>query len=151
MTSPGPTATYSGNPGTSPKDLVRFLLHDTDPANAKYRDDEIFFWLTLEPNEYYAAADLAEIQAGAYASLMDKTVGPLSIRYGEMGQRYYQLSQSLRALGNRLSHAGVGPLSISTAGIWNPHIFAIGMHDEWGYVDQRTGAVYERPGFPWIV
>lgn len=116
---------YSGDPSTRPVDKVRFLIGDKDMSNAVFTDSEIEFMLTEQGgNAYYAGADLAATQAGSYSSLADKTVGPLSIRYGAQSDRWSALSKNLRGRGSRMSGGKV----ISTATPREP-MFRIGMND----------------------
>ena len=48
--------TYSMNPGTSPKDTVRYLIGDTNIDNPIVQDEEIQFNLAEVGNEPYRAA-----------------------------------------------------------------------------------------------
>ena len=48
--------TYSGNPGYSAKDLTRYLLGDTDPAEPLLQDQEIIWVLSQYNNTPMNAA-----------------------------------------------------------------------------------------------
>lgn len=82
------TATYSGDPALSNRDAVRFLIRDTDTANAKVSDEEID-WLLSEANNgiYAAAIQAAESVVASYMAqtatatggVKTKTVGALSL------------------------------------------------------------------------
>jgi hypothetical protein len=118
------TTTYTGNPEDSPKDAVRFLLSDTkDPW--KFSDEEITYALSLyNDNVFNGAAELANIMASKYTDRRDKTVGPLSIKYGDLSSRWDNLARSLRQRGK----ARGGARAIMTQRVRGPH-FKIGMHD----------------------
>lgn len=119
---------YSGDPSKRPIDKVRFLLGDKNMDQAIFTDSEINFLLTENgQNAYFAAADLATTQAGSYSSYADKTVGPLSIRYGEQANRWTALSKDLRSRGTRQSGAMV--VFTGQKALDRGPIFSIGMND----------------------
>lgn len=115
---------YSGDPSARPIDTVRFLMGDTDMSKALLTDSEISFILTEYPNPYDAAAEGALTYAARYTDLKDKTVGPLSIRYGETVARWQNLAKSLARRSSRKS----GALAITTQASTIP-AFKRGMND----------------------
>lgn len=96
--------TYSGDPRTSDKDRVRFLLGDTSTPWT-FTDEEILYVLETQGNVYASAAELATIKATEYADKKDKTVGPLSISYGESSDRWLAVAKNLRGRSGRTSGA----------------------------------------------
>ena len=48
--------TYSGNPGSSTRDLVRFLISDTNSSDPMFQDAEIDYLITLWGTDGYGAA-----------------------------------------------------------------------------------------------
>lgn len=76
------TFSYSGDPGASTLDLVRFLIQDTDEGSPQLQDAEIQYWINEFGGEAYSAA-IACVSAllGRLASLSSesKTVGDLSL------------------------------------------------------------------------
>lgn len=119
---------YSGDPSKRPIDRVRFLLGDKIMDRATFTDSEIEFLLAENgDNAYFAAADLASTQSGSYSSYADKTVGPLSIRYGEQAKRWSTLSADLRKRGTRQSGARV--VFTGQKAVDRGPIFSIGMND----------------------
>jgi hypothetical protein len=76
------TFSYSGDPGSSTLDLVRFLIQDTDEDSPQLQDAEIQYWIGEFSGEAYSAA-IACVTAlmGRLASLSSesKTVGDLSL------------------------------------------------------------------------
>lgn len=90
------TWTYSGDPNSSPKDEVRFLIGDTDSENPKVSDEEIEYALSRNNGDVnLAAADCARALAAKYASWATKSVGDLSLSYGDLMQHYLDLAASL--------------------------------------------------------
>lgn len=126
---------YSGDPSARAIDKVRFLLNDTNLSSALFTDSEITFLVDQEGSAYAAAAEAAFVQSGKFASLKDKTVGPLSVSYGSQAERWTLLAKSLLKRGSRRS----GAVAITTQTSREPHI-RLGMndnHDYVGYNDPR--------------
>ena len=126
------TWSYSGNPGASPKDAVRFACGDTEEAYAFLQDEEIEYLLGGVGNDpRKAAIQACEQILAKLAKKVDYTIGPESVK---LSQRYRQYAQ----LYNRLK----GEFAASSAvPSWDdpttrPHthrpIFDIGMHDGGG-------------------
>lgn len=91
------TWSYSTDPGSTPKDSVRFLIGDTKSTAQELSDEEILWLLSKEGTPEQAAARAAEILASKYASLVDKTVGALSISASQRFDHFTSLSSRLRA------------------------------------------------------
>ncbi len=88
---------YGGDPSASSRDAVRFLIGDTDTTTALLGDDEVDFCLTEEGSNIYRAAALAaETLASEYANKRSKSVGNLSIQYGDLVQRMEAKAKMLR-------------------------------------------------------
>lgn len=117
------TSTYSGDPSNSETDSIRFILSDTKEP-WKFSNEEIQYTLDREGNPYAAAADLAMIMSGRYTDRRDKTVGPLSIKYGEIGDRWEKLATSIRKRASRSTGARVIMTQSS-----RQHYFTLGQHD----------------------
>ena len=101
--------TYSMNPGTSPKDTVRYLIGDTNVDNQIIQDEEIQFALAEVGNEPYRAAsntcyNLAALFTGM-AQSESKSVGGLSISksLGDRAQRYERLAKDLLIRSRRVN------------------------------------------------
>lgn len=117
--------TYSGDPGASPKDAVRYLARatGTDKATGFTSDEEIAWILKQEPNIYLAAAQVAEGISSFYGSQKTKTVGPLTISGREQALSYADLARNLRRRAGSASAGGPEFTGNTTV------IFDIGMHD----------------------
>lgn len=91
------TWSYSGNPASSTKDAVRFLIGDTDTNDQQVSDEEIAYLLGLTSDDPNAAAvRAARALASKYAKYPSaKTVGDLSITYGERAKVFTDLAASL--------------------------------------------------------
>lgn len=77
------TKTY-GNPNDSEVYEVRLLIGDTDVTKARLTDEEIIYYLTNEPNVYYAAAEACEaIISQSGSAVTSKKVGDLSLSYSD--------------------------------------------------------------------
>ena len=95
------TFTYSGDPSTSTRNYVRFLLNDTDSTDALFSDEEINYVITeWSDDAYEAARELAEILIARFARLADsssKSVGDISVSesYSSKITHYKELADSL--------------------------------------------------------
>ncbi len=91
------TWTYSGDPASSDKDTVRFLVGDTDINAQELSDEEVLWLLTIESTPSRAAARGAETLASKYAKLVDKSIGAASISASQRYEHYRQMSLRLWA------------------------------------------------------
>jgi len=77
--------TYSGNPGFSAKDAIRFAVADTDKKRPVFTDEEITYCIAQNGTSLgLAAIQLCDNLIAQYARLADETVGRVSIAYSEM-------------------------------------------------------------------
>ena len=102
---------YSTDPSTSPKDEVRFLLGDTNQNDPLISDEEINYLIGKWSDPYICAAMGAEALSAKYASLIDRSVGSLSISYSQRSQQFADLAKRLRqqARSTAASSGGAGP------------------------------------------
>jgi hypothetical protein len=97
---------YSGDPTTSPLDEVRFLAGDTNSDNRHVADAEINYQFVRSygsvanappTGNYIPAYRIAEIIAMQYATMgQSKTVGDLSISWGDRADQYRKRAAELR-------------------------------------------------------
>jgi len=75
---------YSGNPGDSVRDLVRFLIHDTVSAGALFQDEEIDYLITIHEDGYTSAIAAVQVLISRTADDASETrkVGELSFTTG---------------------------------------------------------------------
>lgn len=97
------TWTYSGNPASSEKDAVRFLIGDTDTSDQLLSDAEINYVIVESGgSRYQAAHDAAYAIAGKFSRMaQSKSVGDLSISYADRARAYFELANELLELGAR--------------------------------------------------
>lgn len=106
---------YSGDPGSSPLDGLRFSIGDTDSALPILSDEELLYIL-IGHNDDVATSTIYAMYAilSKYARLKDETVGGLQARYSQIYEHYRTLIQE------RLSFnaaANVAPGAIYCGGI----------------------------------
>lgn len=97
------TWTYSGNPGSSSRDAVRFLIGDTAGGDQLVSDEEIAYLLTEETTVRSAAGRACEAIAAAFGRNSDqsKSVGDLSL-----SESWSQRATSYLTLADRLHSGG---------------------------------------------
>lgn len=93
---------YSGDPASSAKDEVRFLVGDTNAAAPLVQDEEINFCLGVHADttalNYQASADVAEAIAAQFARKAQRSVGPLAISAQQQYEHYVDVAKRLRGL-----------------------------------------------------
>lgn len=93
------TWTYSGNPGASTLDEVRFLIQDTNTNDQLLQDEELNYLITGYGDPYSAAVAAVSALIGRLASLQSesKKVGDLSLTrvYGMQVAKYEALIKYL--------------------------------------------------------
>lgn len=92
---------YTGNPGASAKDQVRFLLGDTDECDQLLQDGEIT-WLLSQYNNapMNAAIRGCEVLMMKFGRLVDESVGSVRMSYSQRVGAFTKLQVMLR---NRLA------------------------------------------------
>jgi hypothetical protein len=91
--------TYSGDPATSTRDEIRFLIGDTDSTQDwTMSDEEVNYIATQSTNTLLCAAIGAENVASKFARLaQSKSVGDLSVTWGDRRDSFTKLALNLRA------------------------------------------------------
>lgn len=95
------TWTYSGDPSSSIRNFVRFMIHDVDSTDPLFSDEEINAVLAEWDNDKYETArELAETLIARFARIADnysKNVGDISLAesYGDKVQHYKDLARSI--------------------------------------------------------
>lgn len=130
--------TYSGDPSTSTKDSVRFLIGDTDSADQVVTDEEIDWALTVVDDSIYQAAhDLCVSLAAKFARLAtSKSVGDLSLSYADRSSAFYSLADRILDLASRrdVPTPWASPKNMTTSQLrpelgMQGHEFWTGVHD----------------------
>ena len=95
------TFTYSGDPSTSTRNYVRFLIHDTDSTDALFSDEELNYVISEWGGDAYKSArECAEILIARFSRLADsssKSVGDISVSESFTSKitHYKELANSL--------------------------------------------------------
>lgn len=99
---------YSGNPGASNKDAVRFLIQDTNTSRQLVQDEEIEWMIGQEANIYMAASQICTqlVVKGGGGGVKRKKVGDLMIEYDTAFYRALAGSLSARGVGHQVPYAG---------------------------------------------
>lgn len=132
---------YSGNPGASDLDQVRFLIQDTDSTDAEFTNEEINSVLS-SLSAPQAAISLVDRLIAKYArKASNKKVGDLSIDYSQRIDALKALKKALQndvTLGNMSGAIYAGGISkddkdtdLDDTDLVQP-AFRIGMHDNPG-------------------
>ena len=96
---------------STPKDKVRFYIQDNIEKDVFFEDEEIQAMLTEYPNPKACAIQLCYNLAALFASVPDREdVGPYSVTYKSLSEKYTKLAESLRAQQSRLISGYAGGL-----------------------------------------
>lgn len=131
---------YSGNPASSTLDKVRFLIGDTDSTDQQLSNEEINAALADTADSPYAAAVICiEALVSRYSRLVTKSIGDLSISYGDKAKNYRGLLGDLRRRATlQLCTPYAGGISVADKEIDEADsdvvqpFFKRGMHDDTG-------------------
>lgn len=95
--------TYSGDPASSTRDAVRFLIGDTDSTDQLLQDAEITYVISESGGSVYQAAhDAAYAVASKFSRMAtSKSVGDLSLSYSDRAKAFFDLANELLELGAR--------------------------------------------------
>lgn len=119
------TWTYSGNPGDSPKDEVRYLLGDTVEKNPLLSDEEILYELSKTDSPAKAAYKAGKKALALLAKEISQEVGPFKMK---LENRYSQYKQIVDSLENDVKGDLAYPIG---ATVYPPAPFSLGMHDNY--------------------
>lgn len=106
------TWTYSGDPSSTDRDAVRFLVGDTDNTDQLFTDEEIAYALT-QGDSYTAAARLARNLASKYARYSDESIGDLSISYSQRYKHFTEIAKQLELESSRGVTPYAGGISVA--------------------------------------
>lgn len=147
--------TYSGNPGSSTRDAVRFYLQDTVPSDPQISDYELDFiideWLDVTGSTILVAATAAEVLAARYAREVSVSADAVAVALEQLMDRYNSLAGRLRSMAASKDVAGPDVGGVDLYEPWDPSVkpltFAKGMHDNPWAGQQDYGGVspLERP------
>lgn len=95
------TWSYSGDPSTSDKDAVRFLVGDTDTNDQLAQDEEIDWVLTRTRTIEGAAAGVARAIAGLFAREVDGSLEDQDFSDSQRREAYLALARTLDAMAQK--------------------------------------------------
>jgi len=88
---------YSGDPSSSDRDRVRFLVGDTDALEPQIQNEEIDHLLAQGGGAELAAVHAAEALAAKYARRVSGSAGGISRSSSDLVEHYMTLARRLRA------------------------------------------------------
>lgn len=112
------TWTYTGDPSSSERDAVRFLVADTDSTDPLISDEEITYLLSLYTEPPHAAVGAARAIAAKFSREADqaRTVGDLTLSesLSQKSFQYHHLGDHLAGLASGITLPPI-PVASSTA------------------------------------
>lgn len=141
--------TYSGDPASSEKDQLRFLLQDTDAMFPLLQDEELAWliaeWMPKYDSLLYVASVAAATISRRFAGIVSVSADGVSVNTADLAQRYRDLALELRdqykaaMIGGEVDIANVMIGSGPEPGV-RPLRFGVGLHDnpEAGLQDYGT-------------
>jgi hypothetical protein len=106
------TGTYSGDPSSSSKDMLRFIIGDTV---SPFILGDLEIDALIAANSMNLAASIAARTIGAYyARVADQQVGSVKITYAKTADHFFQLSETLASdTSQSLPYPYAGGISIT--------------------------------------
>lgn len=124
------TWTYTGNPASSDRDAVRFLVADTDSTDPLISDEEIAYLLDLYTEAPHAAVGAARAIAAKFSRESDqaRNIGDLSLSesLSQKSTQYHHLGDHLQGLSSGIT---LPPIPVANAGALGAE-FKIGLLDK---------------------
>ena len=89
--------TYSGDPGSSDRDELRFKIQDVDTDCQLFSDEELDYILNKTGSVCAAALDAVTTLLSRFAGYCDEAVGQVKITYSQKYEQYRLLKQELES------------------------------------------------------
>jgi hypothetical protein len=152
------TWTYSGNPGDSLLDELRFWTQDTNPDEQLLSDEEYAYlskiWMDRTGSVLYTASVACDAIAAKFTGEVDVSGDAVSVPMGQLMDRYIRLAALLRDRYKAEAATMVAP--ILTGIMWDetfdasikPLRFGVGMFDNYEAGRQDYGD-YDPGNRPW--
>lgn len=103
--------TWTGDPGASTIEKIRWEIGDTDSTKPKFTDAEIQYAYDEEFTVNRAAARLCEQLATKYSDQVDRSLGPLRVSLSQKADFYYKRAKALRARSSEYATPYAGGIS----------------------------------------
>lgn len=95
------TWTYSGDPSDSDRDMVRYIIGDTETDDQLVTDEEIDGLLTVQTNIYRVAEKVARNLSHKYARYTTGTLGDLTISDSQLITQFKQVAEWCKSQANK--------------------------------------------------
>lgn len=105
---------YTGDPSSSDKDAVRFLIRDTVAASKEFEDEEILYMLTTKGDVRSAAVLALKTLAAKYATAVDKAVGDLRLSLSQKYDHYLSLIKQFEGEAMLVAVPFAGGISVAS-------------------------------------
>lgn len=99
------------NPEANDKDKVRFLIGDTDSTDPLVSDEEILHCITKQTRLELAAAMTLRALAAKFSRMVDKSMGGISARMGQIAKAFSDRANELDP-GRLTANINVGILPV---------------------------------------
>jgi hypothetical protein len=86
---------YSGDPASSTRDTIRFMIGDTDTSDQLLNNAEIDYYITLHGTNSRIASESARAVAAKFARNMSRAVGGLQADFAAKYRQYMELADNL--------------------------------------------------------
>lgn len=103
--------TWTGDPGASTIESIRWEVADTDSTNPKFQDAEIQYAYDQEETVYNASARLCEQLQARYSDAASRVMGPLKVDLSDLAKFYAYKAKALRKRATVYGKAYVGGIS----------------------------------------
>lgn len=146
--------TYSGDPASSQRDELRFMVQDTDSNVPLLTDEEINYllgaWFERYGNMQMVAAVAAASIGRKFAGIVSITADGVSVNVSDVSRAYTEMAAELRWEAERADIGGEIDLTDVMINVEpdfgiKPLIFALSMHDNIEAGQQDYGPVYPFP------
>lgn len=133
---------YSGDPATSTRDAVRFLIGDTDTNDQLISNEEINYFVTEFGNARRSASEAARSIAAKFARLMNRSIGGLSADFSAKYRQYLELADSL------LSKEEMKPVTLYISGYSKSAKEAVELDSDRESTFSRKGIMDNKRSYP---
>jgi uncharacterized protein (DUF39 family) len=130
--------TYSGDPTSSDRDELRFLVQDTDSDLPLLQDEELDYlisrWMPRYDSLIYVGAVAAAIISRKFAGVVNVSADGVSVNVADVSDRYATIAAALRAEYKEAQESGEVDISKIMYGATlepdiAPLVFGIALHD----------------------
>jgi hypothetical protein len=154
-----PAWTYSGDPASSPRDELRFLVQDTDPDLALLSDGECDYllgaWMPRYDSVTYVASVAAAVISRKFAGIVTVAADGVTVNVSDLSKTYAAMAVTLRDEYNEAQESGatVDMSNVMVDLFFDPSIapldFGVGMHDNHYAGQQAYSGRLPLPAIEW--